>query len=54
MNELESYYSNLYSEENSSHSPSFLDDLKEVPTLTEELQIMCEGTLYAATKLFYM
>ena len=43
MNELELIYSNLYREENSGHSSSFLDDLKEVPTLTEELRNVCEG-----------
>ena len=37
MNELESFYSNLYSEGNSGHSSSFLDDLKEFPTLTENI-----------------
>ena len=45
MNELELFYSNLYSEENSGHSPSFLDDLKEFPTLTEELRNVCEGKI---------
>ena len=47
MSELELYYSNLYSEENSGHSPelSFLDDLKEFPTLTEELRNLCEGNI---------
>lgn len=42
MNELESFYSNLYSEENSGHSSSFLDDLKEPPTLTKELRNLYE------------
>ena len=47
MSELELYYSNLYSEENSGHSPelSLLDDLKEFPTLTEELRNLCEGNI---------
>ena len=47
MSELELYYSNLYSEENSGHSPelSVLDDLKEFPTLTEELRNLCEGNI---------
>ena len=45
MNELESFYSNLYSEGNSGHSSSFLDDLKEFPTLTEELRNLCEGKI---------
>ena len=45
MNEFESFYSNLYSEENSGHSSSFLDDLKEFPTLTEELRNLCEGRI---------
>ena len=43
MNELESFYSNLYSEENSGHSSSFLDDLKRYPTLTDELRDLCEA-----------
>ena len=37
--------SNLYSEENRGHSSSFLDDLKEFPTLTEELRNLCEGKI---------
>jgi len=37
MNELESFYSNLYSERNSGNSSSFLDNIKECPILTEEL-----------------
>ena len=37
MSELESFYTNLYKESNCLSS-SFLDDLKEVPTLTEELR----------------
>ena len=41
MSELEFFYSNLY-KENNSHSSSFLEDLKEVPTLTEELRMVCE------------
>ena len=47
MNELDSFYSNLYSEENNSHLSSFLDQLhvKEVPTLTEELQNLSEGKI---------
>ena len=45
MNKLESFFSNLYSEKNSDHSSSFLDDLKGVPTLTEELQAVCEGKI---------
>ena len=47
MSELESYYFNLYSEVNSGHSPelSFLDDLKEFPTLTAELRNLCEGKI---------
>ena len=45
MSKLESFYSNLYNEENSGHSSSFLDDLKKVPTLTEELRTVCEGTI---------
>ena len=45
MNELESFYSNLYSEENSGHSSSFLDDVKEFPTLTEEIRNSCEGKI---------
>ena len=45
MSELESFYSNLYNEENSGHSSSFLDDLKKVPTLTEELRTVCEGKI---------
>ena len=44
MNELESFYSNFYSEANG-HSSSFLDGLKEVPTLTEELRSVCEGKI---------
>ena len=44
-NELESFYSNLYSEENSGHWSSFLDNLKELPPLTEELQNLCEGKI---------
>ena len=45
MNELEIFYSNLYSEENNGHSSSFLDDLKELPTLTEKLQNLREGKI---------
>ena len=45
MNELESFYSNLYSEENSGHSSFFLDYLKEFPTLTDELRNLCEGKI---------
>ena len=45
MNELESFYSNLYSEENSGHSSSFLDDVKEFPTLTEEIRNSCKGKI---------
>ena len=44
MSELDFFYSNLY-KENNSHSSSFLDDLKEVPTLTEELRMVCEGRI---------
>ena len=44
-NELESFYSNLYSEENSGHWSSFLDNLKELPPLTEELHNLCEGKI---------
>ena len=44
MSELEFFYSNLY-KENNSHSSSFLEDLKEVPTLTEELRMVCEGRI---------
>ena len=44
MSELESFYSNLYKESNSLSS-SFLDDLKEVPTLTEELRNVCKGKI---------
>ena len=42
MRELEFFYSNLYKE--NSHSSSFLEDLK-VPTLTEELRMVCEGKI---------
>ena len=45
MNELESFYSNLYSEENSGRPSSFLDDVKEFPTLTEEIRNSCEGKI---------
>ena len=38
MSELESFYSNLYKESNRLSS-SFLDDLKEFPTLNEDLRI---------------
>ena len=41
MSELEFFYSNLY-KDNDTHSSSFLEDLKEVPTLTEELRMVCE------------
>ena len=44
MSELESFYSNLYKKSNCLSS-SFLDGLKEVPTLPEELQNVCEGKL---------
>ena len=44
MSELEFFYSSLY-KENNNHSPSFLDDVKEVPTLTEELRMVCEGKI---------
>ena len=44
MSELELSYSNLY-KENNSHSSSFLEDLKEVPTLIEELRMVCEGKI---------
>ena len=44
MSELESFYSNLYKESNSLSS-SFLYDLKEVPTLTEELRNVCKGKI---------
>jgi len=44
MSELESFYTNLYKESNCLPS-SFLDDLKEVPTLTEELRNVCEGKI---------
>ena len=44
MSELESFYSNLY-EDKSDYSSSFLDGLKEVPTLTEELRTVCEGKI---------
>ena len=44
MSELEFFYSNLY-KENNSHSSSFLEDLKEVPILTEELRMVCEGRI---------
>ena len=44
MSELEFFYSNLY-KENISYSSSFLEDLKEVPTLTEELRMVCEGKI---------
>ena len=44
MSELESFYSNLYKESNCLSS-SFLDDLKEVLTLTEELRNVCEGKI---------
>ena len=42
MSELESFYCNLYKERN--RLPlSFLDDLKDFPTLTDDLRNMCEG-----------
>ena len=44
MSELEFFHSSLY-KENNSHSSSFLEDLKEVPTLTEELRKVCEGRI---------
>ena len=46
MSELEFFYSNLY-KENNSHSSSFLEDFKgiEVPTLTEEVRMVCEGKI---------
>ena len=44
MSELEFFYSSLH-KENNSHSSSFLEDLKEVPTLTEELRMVCEGRI---------
>lgn len=44
MRELEFFYSNLY-KENNSHSSSFLEDLKDVPILTEELLMVCEGRI---------
>ena len=44
MSELESFYSNLYKESNCLSS-SFLDGLKEVLTLTEELRNVCEGKI---------
>ena len=44
MSELDFFYSNLY-KENKSHSSSFLDDLMEVRTLTEELRMVCEGRI---------
>ena len=37
-------HSNLY-KENNSHSSSFPEDVKEVPTLTEELRMVCEGKI---------
>ena len=44
MSELESFYSNLYKESNRLSS-SFLDDLKEFPTLNEDLRNICEGKI---------
>ena len=44
MSELESFYTNLHKESNCLSS-SFLDDLKEVSTLTEELRNVCEGKI---------
>jgi len=44
MRELEFFYSNLYKESNS-HSSSFLEDLKDVPILTEELRMVYEGRI---------
>ena len=44
MRELEFFYSNLY-KENNSHWSSFLEDLKDVPILTEELRMVCEGRI---------
>ena len=37
-------HSNLY-KENNSHSSSFPEDVKEVPTLIEELRMVCEGKI---------
>ena len=44
MSELESFYSNLHKESNRLSS-SFLDDLKEFPTLNEDLRNICEGKI---------
>ena len=44
ISELESFYSNLYKESNRLSS-SFLDDLKEFPTLNEDLRNICEGKI---------
>ena len=49
MSELQSFYSNFYKEGNCL-SLSFLDDLKEVPTLTEELRYFF--TYQPRTKIF--
>ena len=43
MNELELIYSNLFSEENSGHSSSFLDDLKEFPTWLKNHETYVKG-----------
>ena len=50
MSELESFYSNLYKDNSDEVSgtvnlSSFLNDLTEVPTLSEELRSICEGDL---------
>ena len=44
MSELEFFYTSLY-KENNSYSSSFLEDVKEVPILTEELRMVCEGRI---------
>ncbi len=44
MSELESFYSNVYKERNCLSS-SFLDDLTEFPTLTEDLRNVCGGQI---------
>lgn len=45
MNELELFYFNFYSEENSGYLLFFLDDLKEFLILIEELCNVCEGKI---------
>ena len=45
MTKWEYFYSNLYKKSNFFYGHHILDDLKEVPTFTEELRNVCVGKI---------